>query len=35
MEDIPPPAGFKDYNEWLKASKEKSDCKRVQLFLTR
>ena len=23
VEDIPPPAGFKDYNEWLKASKEK------------
>ncbi|MCQ4756925.1 MAG: DUF3991 and TOPRIM domain-containing protein [Anaerostipes sp.] len=23
VEDTPPPAGFKDYNEWLKASKEK------------
>ena len=22
VEDTPPPAGFKDYNEWLKASKE-------------
>jgi hypothetical protein len=22
VEEVPPPAGFKDYNEWLKASKE-------------